>query len=413
MVSTEATASPDRGASPDGIVADVAGGPARLDPEDPTGPALRDAIGTAITDFLARQRTATVGLGEDLDPVHRLAAALTDGGKQLRPALCFWGWVAAGGSIPDGTTGIDPVPQQAAQQAAQQAVLRGAASLELLHVSALVHDDVMDGSDLRRGAPSAHRWLEAWHRDRHRSGDPAAFGRSGAILLGDLLLLWSVEMLQRSGLPTERLQAALPIVEAMRTEVTAGQFLDVLAQTQPVLTSDPVAETAEALRRAERVTEFKSARYTVVRPVQLGARLAGGDNDLLARLGEFGSPLGRAFQYRDDLLGVFGDPSVTGKPAGDDLREGKRTVLVAHARDLAGPAGRAELDQWLGRPDLELSRVQDLQALITDCGAVDAVEAMISRDHERAMSALEAAPVTPAGRTALTALAGLLVDRSA
>lgn len=382
--------------SPEAASGNILTSIAELDPNDPVGTTLRAAIGTAIGDFLLDQRQATTVIGADLDLLHDLAADLARGGKRLRPALCVWGWVAAS----DGGTNnaFDPLP-----------LLRAAASLELLHVSALVHDDVMDGSDLRRGAPAAHRWLEQWHLEQGRVGDPEAFGRAGAILLGDLLLMWSAELLQQSGFSADRLLPAMPIVEAMRTEVTGGQFLDVLAQTAP--TSAGV-DVDGALRRAERVTEFKSARYTVVRPVQLGARLAGANDDLLAGLEAFALPLGRAFQYRDDLLGVFGDSTVTGKPAGDDLREGKQTVLIAHARGRLSAIGRRELDGSLGRPDLDADGVRRLQEVIMESGAVDEVETMIGRDYNQALAALAQTTITADGRTALTSLARIAVERS-
>ena len=370
----------------------------QLDPNDPVGTTLRSAIGTTIGDFLLDQRQTTTALGADLDLLHDLAADLARGGKRLRPALCVWGWVAGGGDVDGATHEFEPLP-----------LLRAAASLELLHVSALVHDDVMDGSDLRRGAPAAHRWLEQWHLEQGRVGDPEAFGRAGAILLGDLLLMWSAELLQQSGFGADRLLPALPIAEAMRTEVTGGQFLDVLAQTAPTSAGPDVDA---ALRRAERVTEFKSARYTVVRPVQLGAKLAGASDDLLAGLEAFALPLGRAFQYRDDLLGVFGDSTVTGKPAGDDLREGKQTVLIAHARGRLSTAGRIALDASLGRPDLDADGVHRLQDMIMESGAVDEVEAMIDRDYNQALAALEQTTITADGRTALTSLARIAVERS-
>ena len=161
------------------------------------------------------------------------------------------------------------------------------------------------------------------------------------------------------------------------------------------------------------MTEYKSARYTIVRPAQLGARLAGADESVLASLERFGLPLGRAFQYRDDLLGVFGDPAVTGKPSGDDLREGKRTVLIAHARSGLDPAGRAELDAGLGRPDLDPTAVARLQRLIADSGAVEAVEQMIEADHQAALAALTSADLDPVGVVALTELARLATERQA
>lgn len=364
-----------------------------LRPGDPLSPAFRSAVGQALTAFLDGQTDALAAMGPELAPVRTVAGELLAGGKRLRPAFCVWGWVAAAGL---------PEP------AVLPGLLRASASLDLLHVSALVHDDVMDSSDLRRGRPAAHRQFEAQHGAAGRLGDAAAFGRAGAILLGDLLLMWSVELLQRSGVEPAALARAAPVVQAMRTEVTGGQFLDIVAQAQP-LRDDP----ERALDEAGRVVEYKSARYTVQRPCQLGAALAGGDERLQAALAAYGSPLGRAFQFRDDVLGVFGDSAVTGKPAGDDLREGKRTVLVAHAYAAAGPAGRALLADRLGDPALDPDGVAALQSVIVDSGALEAVEAMISCAHEQALAALETAELSPEGRQALTALADAADRRSA
>jgi geranylgeranyl diphosphate synthase type I len=366
-----------------------------LDPQLPLSPAFRAAVSAEISAFLDRQLLVVQSMGPELEPVHRMAAALLSGGKRIRPAFCVWGFLAAAGE--PGPTDLRPL-------------LAAAASLDVLHVSALVHDDVMDASDLRRGQPAAHRQFETLHSQGGGLGDPAAFGRAGAILLGDLLVMWSVEMLQEAGLGQAALNRALPVAQAMRTEVTCGQFLDVVAQARPLPATD--AHTLEAaLDEASRVVEFKSARYTVQRPAQLGAALGGGDRRLHDALGAYGSPLGRAFQFRDDLLGVFGDSDVTGKPAGDDLREGKRTVLVAHAYAHAGPAGRRLLEQRLGDPDLDAAGVAELQQLLDESGARHAVELMISAGHEQALAALQEAEITELGRAGLTAMAAAAVDR--
>jgi geranylgeranyl diphosphate synthase type I len=371
-----------------------------LDPQIPLSAAFRDAISKAIAAFLERQSAVVTGIGAELAPMQRLIGDLLSGGKRVRPAFCAWGYVAAAGQ---------PEPDEL------PALLAAAASLDLLHVSALVHDDVMDGSDLRRGRPAAHRQFEALHADTSWVGDSAAFGRAGAILLGDLLVMWSAQLLHEAGLETATLQRALPIVEAMRTEVTCGQFLDVVAQAHPLASASAAGPSRSsldsALDEASRVVEFKSARYTVQRPCQFGAALGGGDDRLHAVLGAYGSPLGRAFQFRDDLLGVFGDTEVTGKPAGDDLREGKRTVLVAHAYAHAGVAGQALLRDSLGDPDLDATGVAALQQLLDECGARDAVEAMIRQGHDRALTALQDGEVTEAGRAGLTALADAAVHR--
>ena len=319
----------------------------------------------------------------------------------MRPAFCVWGYVAAAGIPSDDE--LKPL-------------VAAAGSLDVLHVSALIHDDLMDSSDLRRGRPAAHRQFEALHANAGWLGDSAAFGRAGAILLGDLLVMWSAQMLHGAGVDQSTLERALPIVEAMRTEVTCGQYLDIVAQAHPLRKRAPaigsLRPTIElALDDASRVVEYKAARYTVQRPSQIGAALGGGDDELYFALGAYGSPLGRAFQFRDDLLGVFGDPKITGKPAGDDLREGKRTVLVAHAYAHAGDAGQKLLLQRLGDPALDGTGISELQQVIVESGARDAVESMINEYYERALKALHDTEITEEGRTGLTALADAAVRR--
>ena len=210
-------------------------------------------------------------------------------------------------------------------------LLRACASLELLHASALVHDDYMDASDVRRGRPATHRAFERIHREHGWPANPEQYGASAAILLGDLLLSWSDELLRTCGLPAERVLEALGYFDLTRSEVVAGQFLDVSAQ----------ARGAADVDTAMTVLRYKSAKYSIERPLHIGAALAGASAEQITQLSRFGLPLGEAFQLRDDLLGVFGDPAVTGKPAGDDLIEGKRTVLVSLALDaLPGPKPR-------------------------------------------------------------------------
>jgi len=306
-------------------------------------------------EFVDRQRDLFATMGPDLDGLADAAIAFVAGGKRLRPMFCFAGWLVAGGS-PD-----------------EPAVVPAAAALEWLQGSALVHDDLMDGSDTRRGRPSVHRAFEALHRDEDRQGDPAGFGASVAVLLGDLMLSWCDELFRASALPT--VPAALAYLDLCKTEVVAGQYLDVVGQTRPTL----------SVEEAMRVVRFKSAKYTVERPLHIGAALAGADATLIDALTQVALPLGEAFQLRDDVLGVFGDPAVTGKPAGDDLREGKRTVLVARTHELTDDAGRALLAAGLGTAD----GVDELTRLIESCGALDAVEADISRLEGQADQAIE------------------------
>jgi geranylgeranyl diphosphate synthase type I len=373
-----------------------------LTPDAPLSQEFREAVSDAIMSFLEEQAGVLDSMGPELAPVHLMASQLLGGGgKRMRPSFCVWSYVATAG-MPD--------------REDMQTLLSAAASLELLHASALIHDDVMDSSDLRRGRPAAHRQFEALHANAGWLGDSAAFGRAGAILLGDLLLMWSVQMLQGSGLEESALQRALPIVEAMRTEVTCGQYLDIVAQAHPLRQRAPAVGSIlpnieVAIDDASRVVEYKAARYTVQRPCQIGAALGGGDDQVYFALAAYGSPLGRAFQFRDDLLGVFGDTKLTGKPAGDDLREGKRTVLVAHAFAHASEAGRALLMRRLGDPTLDADGVVALQQVLEESGARHAVEAMIAEGYERAMLALTDVDISDEGRLALTALADAAVRR--
>ena len=292
--------------------------------------------------------------------------SLLSGGKRLRPAFCYWGWRGSGGT---------DIPE----------FFSAAASLELLQAGALIHDDVMDGSDTRRGQPAAHRGFEALHAGSGWRGSAEAFGSGAAILLGDICLTWCDEMFQSSGLPAEALRRGRPVFDLMRTEVMCGQYLDLLGQAR-----GPSPDGHAMVEAALRIVRYKSAKYTIERPLQLGAALAGSES--VAALSAYGLPLGVAFQLRDDVLGVFGDPAQTGKPAGDDLREGKRTVLVALTLERATPTQAEVVESLLGDPGLDPAGVELLRSVIVDTGALDACEEMIDRYAAEASAALAAAP---------------------
>lgn len=357
-------------------------------PAAPLDDAFRAAVGESIDGFLEGQRERLAEIGSL--PMLEVARSFTAGGKRLRPAFCYWANVAAAGHPTDATP-----------------LLALASSLDLLHVSALVHDDLIDAADTRRGLPAAHRQFEERHRAGAGRGAAGEFGVSSAILLGDLLLMWSIEMADGSGAP--HLDRARPLLSATRTEVTAGQYLDVAAQFDMA----GAGSIAEELAVANRVLEYKSARYSVRRPIQIGAALGNADDDVIAALGEFGSLVGRAFQLRDDVLGVFGDPAVTGKPWAGDLREGKRTVLALTALNAADPAQRAVLSTVLGSQDADDDLVAEAAAVIEDTGARADVEAMIDGGLSQALTLLEATSITDDGHTALRRLAELSVRRAA
>ncbi|MDH2428690.1 polyprenyl synthetase family protein [Sphaerisporangium sp. TRM90804] len=343
---------------------------------------LRSEVDLRLRAFVDRQRPLA-GAAE-LSPLFAAMDDFLAAGKRLRPAFCYWGWRAAGG-------GDDP------------AVVTAAASLELLQASALIHDDVMDASDLRRGRPAVHRRFQAMHEGAGWRGSAAQFGEGAAVLLGSLLLVWSAEMWRGSGLPPEALAAAEPIHDLMRTELMFGQYLDLLEQAQGESTFES----------ALRVALHKSGKYSVEQPLRLGLVLAARAQEAwIDRLCvEYGQKVGIAFQLRDDVLGVFGDPAETGKPAGDDLREGKRTMLIARTLSTASAEQAADVRLLLGDPELDAAGIERLRAIIEDTGALAASEEMIKRYLDDALNSLERAPVTPEAHEALTQLAVAATSR--
>ncbi|HEU5034736.1 MAG TPA: polyprenyl synthetase family protein [Mycobacteriales bacterium] len=345
---------------------------------------LRARVDDALEQFLD---AATLPIDAVAGELHELTATARSfvlaGGKRLRPAFCYWGFRATGA-------------------ADDECIIRAAAALELLQACALMHDDVIDASDTRRGSPAVHRRFAELHRTAGWSGDAARFGDAAAILLGDLVLVWADAMLTGSGFDAVALQRAQPAWDAMRAEVMCGQYLDVVEQ----------ARGGGSVERALRVARFKSAKYTVERPLHLGATLGGAAADLLDGFSAFGLPLGEAFQLRDDLLGVFGDPQHTGKPAGDDLREGKQTVLVAFAAEAADADQRHALRHGLGNPHLDETDIETLRTVIIATGAAQRVEQLIEDRTAQALGALDGLAMPHAVRAELRGLATAVTQRA-
>nr|WP_246001497.1 polyprenyl synthetase family protein [Allorhizocola rhizosphaerae] len=297
--------------------------------------------------------------------------------------MCYWGWRGAGG-------------------ADCREIVAVAAALELFHAFALIQDDVMDCSDSRRGRPTLHRRFERLHTDRGWRGSSVRFGMSTAVLAGDLCTMWADEQLHGSGFDAETLSAGLPIYHLMRDEVIAGQYLDLLEQSR-----GPLSVSA-----ALNVIRYKTARYTVQGPLQLGGALAGAGPQLLEAYSAFALPLGEAFQLQDDLLGVFGDPAVIGKSTVDDLREGKSTVLAAHTLARSSAPQRRRFLALFGRSGLDADGVTELRQMMEHSGARRVVEQMIAARTARALKVLESMPICPEASAALRELAIDLTARA-
>ncbi len=334
---------------------------------------VEQRIDSMLDAELARWALVDGALAEPIETLRRFVAG---GGKRLRPAFCYCAFVGAGGDPHD------------------PAVIDAAAALELIHPFALVHDDVMDGSDMRRGNDSVHRHFGQRHVAADWRGEPRRFGEGMAILVGDFALVYADTLMR--GAP----RAALEVFDELRIELCVGQSLDLVGTARASTDGDV----------AYRIAVYKSGKYTVERPMHLGAALADRLGTLAPTLSAVGLPLGQAFQLRDDLLGAFGDTETIGKPVGDDLREGKATPLVALAAARASEADRPLLAR-LGAADLALDEIAALRELFVRCGAVDEIEAEIARLVAEARDALAAAPLTGEARDWLDDLAGYVAWR--
>ncbi|MCU1587436.1 MAG: putative polyprenyl synthase / dimethylallyltranstransferase [Frankiales bacterium] len=341
---------------------------------------LRERVQGALDAFVAEHRPRLEAMAPELADMADAIEEFLSGGKRLRAGFCFWGHRGAGGADSD-------------------AIIAAAAALELFQACAIIHDDVMDGSETRRGRPAVHRRFADLHAQRGWQGDRDGFGRGAAILLGDLCLAWSDELLSSSWLIHDQ---ARQVWADMRGELMGGQYLDLLEQVR----GDSTVESAL------RVARFKSAKYTVVEPLHLGAALADAPQDVLDAYSSYGMPLGEAFQLRDDVLGVFGDPEVTGKPAGDDLREGKRTVLVAMALEAATDDQKALVRRHLGDPSLAADGVEELRDVLVGTGALARVEELIATRTAEALEAVDRAPIAEEAALVLRDLAAAATVRT-
>lgn len=338
-----------------------------------------DALIAAMNDFDAR----LVDYGESLAPVAASMRAFVDGGKRIRPLLLQLGYRAAGGS--------DEIH-----------VMGPALALELLHTCALVHDDVIDKAETRRGRPALHHNFAATHRGMSWRGDPDAYGEAIAILVGDLALVYADELFMQAQVDTDRLIAGFLRFTHLREEVMAGQYLDLHHATSRASSRD------DALK----VATLKSGRYSVSRPLEVGAVLAGADDTFVEGLRAFGDPLGRAFQVRDDLLGLFGDEESTGKSTLSDLREGKRTLIIAEALARLDNESRRSLEQALGQPDLTAGQADELKGMLRSSGAKAAAETFVRTSANAANQALSVLKVDEPVRQTLSGFVELLSYRA-
>ena len=342
---------------------------------------LRRKVLTHLTEFVTGRCTAELD-ESGVEVAGDILMKFVAGGKCLRSTFMYLGWLAG------------------AQDSDE--ALFASAGLELLHAFALLQDDVMDAASSRRGRPAAHIQFSQWHRNRQLSGPAGRFGESAAILLGDLCLIWAEQMLRESGIDHRRLQQAWPRYDAMRTELALGQFADLASDIRDLPSMDTVLEVA---RR-------KSGNYTVRRPLEIGAAMSGCSDRTVSGLGRYGEAVGEAFQLRDDLLGVFGAETVTGKPSGQDLIERKATSVVIAAHELSDPPTRRQLTALMNTGDLDDNAIERWRTLIVTTGAVQRIEDMISSRVSSALNELDDLRVGEPVRAGLANMAAVCTERT-
>lgn len=358
-------------------------------------PAAVDSALNAYFDHSAAEFSAIAPEFNDVMAV--LRGFVMGGGKRVRPTFAWAGFRAGlEGGEADGSSIQDVNPAS---------VLLALSALEFVQACALIHDDIIDESETRRGNPTTHRVFESQHREHGWFGSSEHYGISQAILAGDLALSWADDLLATAGLSPAIVERVRGPWRAMRTEVIAGQQLDIALENNG----------SESIADAMQVINFKTASYTVARPLHIGAALAGADERTIALLLEYGTLVGQAFQLRDDQLGVFGDPAVTGKPSGDDLRTGKRTVLVNTAFAECTPEQLARLREDFGplpgAAEHTAEQIDQMRQIIRDCGAAQQIEDKINDLSERAISLVEESWLEDSISEELVAFARLLSDR--
>ncbi|MCX5205728.1 polyprenyl synthetase family protein [Streptomyces sp. NBC_00237] len=336
---------------------------------------IRAQVNTRLTRFF--QEKAADEHNPHLPIMANAVRDFVAGGKLVRPLFATVGWHATGGT--------GDVRQ----------ITRIAAGIELLHASLLIHDDVMDESATRRGKATVHHTLPRFYGAPATRNKALRFGVNAAINTGDLTAMWADQLVTTAGLTHAQQSKVLPLWHSMREEVLTGQFLDLRHTGRP----------SHDLDVAYAIVHLKTSLYTITRPLQIGASLNHAEPETLDACAAYGNPLGEAFQLRDDVLGVFGDTKETGKPVGDDLIDGKHTVLAALALRHASPAGRHELQQLLADPGLDQHGVTTARRIIESCGALEMVEARITNRYRQALRALETAPFSAPSKEALARLA--------
>lgn len=362
---------------------------------------LLQLIQNELDDFCAQRRADFAEISDDLFPLIDYANSLMAGGKRFRAQFCYWSWV---GHL---NSGRDLNEEQ--QDRSLKAIVGICAALEMFHAAALVHDDVIDQSDTRRGQPAVHKNFEQLHSRNNWAGQADRFGLAGSILVGDLLLNWSSEIFGNAlqYAPTREIEIACRTeFSKMRVEIMAGQYLDVLEEN-----AGPQRDASEAVERANRVMLYKTAKYSIEAPLLIGSAFAGAGESARKSIESFAIPLGLAFQLRDDVLGVFGDPKVTGKPAGDDLREGKRTVLIGLTREVLTGTVRNIFDDMLAARDLNADQITFLQQTIVGAGALKKTETMIEELGNQALDELHKLEIESGSKEALIDLAKQVMNR--
>lgn len=342
--------------------------------------------------FLEQKTNELKEISNNCTPLINSIKTLTNNGKKLRAIICFWGW------------------QSVTETKDETNIYKIAAALELFQAAALIHDDIIDNSDTRRNNPTTHKTFSQLHENQNLVGDPENFGKNSAILCGDLCLAWSEELF---GQIPQISQKTKEIFNLMRTEVMAGQYLEILQEKTPFSITEKA--NRQELEEAKKILTYKSAKYSIKNPLLLGATFGLSQKTpqtLLENYAKFGMAIGKAFQLRDDVLDIFGDPDIIGKPINGDLQSSKKTVLITLTKQKSNTKEKIILESLLKKTEKQSFEIDILKKIILECGALQEVEDTINKLYEDAFAILEKIEIDKKSKSALQEIINFATKRN-
>jgi len=303
------------------------------------------------------------------------------GGKRLRAALVYYGY-------------------RCFSNKNLKEIIKASVTMELIQSYLLIHDDIIDNDDLRRNGPTLHISYKNIAKRKYKKIDSNHFGLSMAILAGDICAAFANEIMAKLKIKEKNKIQALNVLNHSLHHVIYGQVLDVLSELRIITNKD-----------IEKIHRLKTATYTIESPLHIGALLAGAKQKHLKTLSNYAIPLGKAFQIKDDILGMFGEKEKVGKPVGSDIKEGKKNLLILKALESATPAQRQAIEEALGNQDLTKNQLNQVRAIVIKTGSLSYSQNLAKNLVKKAKSAIKSAKFRPVGKNFLLKIADYIEKR--